>query len=68
MHQQPFEPLQFGYNRDADGQLPPVTTLVLPAPQAYPPLCLCCTDAEYKNDDGLNIENNKSVIRNNLNF
>ena len=68
---QPFEPLQFGYYMDANGQLLPFTTLFLPAPQVYPPLYLCSIDAECKNDDSLNIENNESalmVIRNNLNF
>ena len=34
MHQQPFEMLQFGYYKDTDSQLLPVTTQVLPASQA----------------------------------
>ena len=42
MQQQPFvEPLQFGYYKDGDGQLLPVTTLVLPAPQAIIELVRC---------------------------
>ena len=41
MQQQPFEPLQFGYSKDRDGQLLPVTTLVLPAPQAIIELVRC---------------------------
>ena len=34
MHQQPFELQQFGYYKDTVGQLLPVTTQVLPGPQA----------------------------------
>ena len=34
MQQQPFEPLNFGYYKDTDSQMLPVTTKVLPAPQA----------------------------------
>ena len=41
MHQQPFEPLQFGYYKDTDGRLLPVTTRVLPAPQAIIELVRC---------------------------
>ena len=41
MQQQPFEPLQFGYSKERDGQLFPVTTLVLPAPQAIIELVRC---------------------------
>ena len=41
MHQQPFELLQFGYYKDTDGQLLPVTTQVLPAPQAIIELVRC---------------------------
>ncbi len=41
MQQQPFEPLQFGYYKDTDDQLLPVTTLVLPAPQAIIEMVRC---------------------------
>ncbi len=46
MQQQPFEPLEFGYYKDTDGQMLPVTTKVLPAPQAIIELvrCQCKTD------------------------
>ena len=33
MQQQPFELLIFGYYKDTNGQILPVTTKVLPAPQ-----------------------------------
>ena len=44
--QQPFEPLNFGYYKNTDGQILPVTTKVLPAPQAVIELvrCRCKTD------------------------
>ena len=44
--QQPFEPLNFGYYKNTDGQILPVTTKVLPAPQAIIELvrCKCKTD------------------------
>lgn len=41
MHQLPFEPLQFGYYKDTNGQLLPVTMLDLPAPQAIIELVRC---------------------------
>ena len=46
MQQQPFEPLNFGYYKNTDGQILPVTTKVLPAPQAIIELvrCKCKTD------------------------
>ncbi|KAG1663115.1 hypothetical protein GQR58_020553 [Nymphon striatum] len=40
MQQQPFEPLEFGYCIDTDG-LRPVTTKILPAPQAIIELVRC---------------------------
>ena len=44
--QQPFEPLNFGYYKNTNGQILPVTTKVLPAPQAVIELvrCKCKTD------------------------
>ena len=41
MQQQPFEPLNFGYYKDTSGQMLPVTTKVLPAPQAIIELVRC---------------------------
>ncbi len=41
MQQQPLDPLQFGYYMDTDGQLLPLTTKVLPAPQAIIELVRC---------------------------
>ena len=41
MQQQPFDPLKFGYYKDTSGQLLPVTTEVLPAPQAIIQLVRC---------------------------
>ena len=37
-----FEPLNFGYYKNTDGQILPVTTKVLPAPQAINELVRCC--------------------------
>jgi len=37
--QQPFDPLQFGYCKDTDRQILPVSTKVLPAPQAIIEMC-----------------------------
>ena len=41
MQKQSFEPLNFGYCKDTDGQMLPVTTKVLPAPQAMIKLVRC---------------------------
>lgn len=41
MQQQPFEPLTFGYYKDTGGQILPVTTKILPAPQAIIELVRC---------------------------
>ncbi|SMN02506.1 hypothetical protein SPONN_1209 [uncultured Candidatus Thioglobus sp.] len=41
VQQQPFEPLKFGYYKDTGGQILPVTTKILPAPQAIIELVRC---------------------------
>ena len=41
IQQQPFEPLKFGYYKDTGGQMLPVTTQGLPAPQAIIELVRC---------------------------
>jgi hypothetical protein len=41
MQQQPFDPLKFGYHKDAGGQILPITTKVLSAPQAIIELVRC---------------------------
>ena len=51
MQQQSFEPLIFGYYKDTDGQMLPVATKVLPAPQAITEFvrCQCKPTAPHKN-------------------
>ena len=41
MQQQPFDPIKFGYYKDTRDQMLPVTTKVLPAPQAIIELVRC---------------------------
>ena len=41
MQQQPFDPIKFGYYKDTGDQMLPVTTKVLPAPQAIIELVRC---------------------------